>query len=332
MAVLEVEDLRVIFDNLDDSVAALTGVSFRIDPGEVVCMVGESGCGKTLSALSVLGVLPSNARVEVKRMEFLGRDLRSMSEEELQHIRGKEIGMIFQEPMTSLNPVFTIGYQIEEAILTHENVSQEEATDRAAGLLNSVGIQSPEERLGDYPHQLSGGQRQRVMIAMALACNPKLLIADEPTTALDVTVQAQILRLFRELREKHDMALLYITHDLRVVAQLADRIYVMYSGTIAEHGNVRSIYGSPKHPYTRGLMNSLPSHAKRGERLNTIAGYVPDPRARPSGCPFHPRCPEAVPRCRDDFPEMCRFEDDQFARCPVVHGSWPKTAEAEGSQ
>jgi oligopeptide/dipeptide ABC transporter ATP-binding protein len=321
---LKIEDLRVVFYGEKTHVTALDGVNLYVDAGEVVCLVGESGCGKTLTALSVLGILPMPpARVEGGRILFCGGDLLAASEAELQRIRGKEIAMIFQEPMSSLNPVFTVGYQIAEAILTHEEVSQTEAEQRVIKLLDDVGVNDPDARLHDYPHQLSGGQRQRVMIAMALACSPQLVIADEPTTALDVTIQAQILRLFRDLLKIRGMSLLYITHDLAVVAQLAHRIYVMYSGTIVEEGGTVALFRSAKHPYTQGLLASLPSRGQKGERLHTIAGSVPDPANRPPGCPFHPRCYLATKRCRVDFPEMCDFGDGHQARCPVVHGSWP---------
>jgi oligopeptide/dipeptide ABC transporter ATP-binding protein len=320
--ILEVRDLEVVFQGEETQVTALTGVDLRIHRGEVVCLVGESGCGKTLTALSILGILPPTALVRRGSIRFRGEELLGLSEGELQRIRGKEIAMIFQEPMTSLNPVFTIGHQIEEALLVHEEVPPREARQRAIELLSRVGIPAAEERLRDYPHQLSGGQRQRVMIAMALACSPQLVIADEPTTALDVTVQAQILGLFRELQRSQGMSLLYITHDLRVVAHLAHRIYVMYAGMVVEEGPAREIFGSPHHPYTEGLMASLPSRARRGQRLKAIQGNVPDPAHRPPGCPFHPRCSRSIPRCREEVPSMCMFQDGRRARCPVVHGSW----------
>lgn len=327
---LEIEGLKVSFRTGDTDVLALAGVSLRVERGEVVCLVGESGCGKTLTALTVLGILPSPpAHVDGGRVLFEGRDLLTLPEKELQRIRGKEISMIFQEPMTSLNPVFTVGHQIEETIMVHEAVSRAEARRRTIGLLRDVGIQAPEQRRSDYPHQFSGGQRQRVMIAMALACNPKLVIADEPTTALDVTIQAQILRLFRELQGLHGMSLLYITHDLGVVAQLARRIYVMYTGLIVEEADARELFRSPRHPYTQGLLASLPSRARRGERLHTISGNVPDPAHRPEGCPFHPRCPQVTWRCRQEFPQMCSFGKDHKARCPVMHGSWEALGEEQ---
>ena len=220
--------------------------------------------------------------------------------------------------MTSLNPVFTIGDQIGEAILVHEKLDEDEVKERCIGLLKDVGIPSPEERLKDYPHQLSGGQRQRAMIAMALSCNPSLMIADEPTTALDVTIQAQILRLFRDLQAKHRMSLLYITHDLGVVSNIADRIYVMYAGVIAEQGSRKDIFNEPRHPYTQGLLDSLPLRSKRGNRLYNIPGTVPDPAYKPKGCPFHPRCEYAIESCKTQFPEMCDNGEGHLSRCPVL--------------
>ena len=240
-------------------------------------------------------------------------------DEEMQKIRGRRIAMIFQEPMTSLNPVFTIGDQIGEAILIHERIDQEELRRRCIQLLRDVGIPSPEERLNDYPHQLSGGQRQRVMIAMALACHPDLVIADEPTTALDVTIQAQILSLFRELKKKRDMSLLYITHDLGVVSKIADRVYVMYAGVIAEQGNTGHIFREPQHPYTQGLLASLPIRAKRGKVLHSIPGTVPNPAYKPAGCPFHPRCPYAIDPCRSLYPALCDYGGGHLSRCPVLY-------------
>jgi oligopeptide/dipeptide ABC transporter ATP-binding protein len=250
---------------------------------------------------------------------FNGQNLLGLPEEEMQKIRGNQIAMVFQEPMTSLNPVFTVGDQIQEAIMIHEELSESETHDRSVQLLNDVGIPSPEERLSDYPHQLSGGMRQRVMIAMALACNPDLVIADEPTTALDVTIQAQILNLFEELQTKRNMSLLYITHDLSVVANIADLIYVMYAGIIAEQGRATDIFHNARHPYTMGLLASLPSRSKRGKELHSIAGTVPDPAYKPSGCPFHPRCNYAIDTCRTEFPDMCDYGKKHLARCPVLY-------------
>jgi peptide/nickel transport system ATP-binding protein len=317
---LVVEDLRVYFDTDQGVAKAVDGVSYQVGKGETVCLVGESGCGKTVSALSILGLLPQPpARIAGGTVMFKGQNLLDLAEEDLQKIRGREISMVFQEPMTSLNPVFSIGYQIEEVLTTHEQVRPKEAEKRIIGLLHDVGIPSPEERIHDYPHNLSGGQRQRVMIAMALACNPDLVIADEPTTALDVTIQAQILNLFAELQEKRGMAILQITHDLSVVASVADRIYVMYAGTVVEMGSVGQIFHEPCHPYTMGLLESLPGRRERGQELATIPGVVPDPTRKPQGCPFHPRCPYVQDSCRSQFPEMCTFASSHLARCPILY-------------
>jgi oligopeptide transport system ATP-binding protein len=317
---LSVEELKVYFFGDERVARAVDGVTYEVRKGETVCLVGESGCGKTVSALSIMRILPiPPGRVMGGRILFDGRNLLDLGPEEMQKIRGRRIAMIFQEPMTSLNPVFTIGDQIGEAILIHENPGREELRERCIQLLRDVGIPSPEERLNAYPHQLSGGQRQRVMIAMALACDPDLVIADEPTTALDVTIQAQILGLFRELKKKRDMSLLYITHDLGVVSKIADRIYVMYAGVIAEQGNTGHIFREPKHPYTQGLLASLPVRAKRGETLYSIPGTVPNPAFKPEGCPFHPRCPYAIDPCRNLYPALCDYGGGHLSRCPVLY-------------
>ncbi len=320
---LSVQDLKVYFRGEETLALALDGVSYDVLEGETVCLVGESGCGKTVSALTVLGLIPRPpAEIAGGRVLFRGQDLLKLSEGDLQKIRGKHIAMVFQEPMTSLNPVFTVGDQIKEAITVHETLAEAELNRRCLELLKDVGIPSPEEGMRSYPHQLSGGQRQRVMIAMALACNPDLVIADEPTTALDVTIQRQILGLFRELKAKRGMSILYISHDLNVVANIADRIYVMYAGVIAEQGRRSAIFHDPTHPYTQGLLASLPSRAKKGSTLHSIPGTVPDPAYKPKGCPFHPRCPHAIERCRQEFPELCDYGDGHFARCPVLCGTW----------
>jgi oligopeptide/dipeptide ABC transporter ATP-binding protein len=295
-------------------------VSYEVREGETVCLVGESGCGKTVSALTILGIIPQPpARIMGGKVFFDNQNLLELGEKEMERIRGNRIAMVFQEPMTSLNPVFTVGDQIRETIMIHEKVSEKELHARCVQLMRDVGIPSPEERLKDYPHQLSGGQRQRVMIAMALACNPDLLIADEPTTALDVTIQAQILNLFRELQRKGQMSLLYITHDLGVVATIANRIYVMYAGIIVEQGDAGDIFHAPQHPYTQGLLASLPNRAKRGAVLHSIPGTVPDPAFKPAGCPFHPRCPFAIGSCKIEFPRMCDYGGGHVSRCPVLY-------------
>lgn len=317
---LSVQDLSVYFISDGRIARAVDGVSYEVRNSETVCLVGESGCGKTVSALTILGIIPQPpARIMGGKVLFDNQNLLDLGEKEMERIRGNRIAMVFQEPMTSLNPVFTIGDQIRETITIHEKVSEKELRARCVQLLRDVGIPSPEERLKDYPHQLSGGQRQRVMIAMALACNPDLLIADEPTTALDVTIQAQILNLFRDLQRARQMSLLYITHDLGVVATIADRIYVMYAGIIVEQGDAGRIFHDPHHPYTQGLLASLPNRSKRGSTLHSIPGTVPDPAYKPAGCPFHPRCPFAVESCRIEFPRMCDYGAGHVSRCPVLY-------------
>jgi oligopeptide/dipeptide ABC transporter ATP-binding protein len=316
---LSVENLKVYFRSEDEVSRALEGVTYEVGRRETVCLVGESGCGKTVSALSILGLLPRPpGEIVDGRILFDGTNLLELDEAAMQHIRGNQIGMVFQEPLTSLNPVFTIEDQVGETIATHEHISAEEITRRCIQLLHDVGIPTPEDRLKDYPHQLSGGQRQRVMIAMALACNPEMIIADEPTTALDVTVQAQILRLFNTIQKGRDMAVLYITHDLGVVSAIADRVYVMYAGIVAEQGNRSQIFRDPRHPYTQALLASLPTRAKRGKRLDHIPGTVPHPAYKPKGCPFHPRCRHTIATCRQKFPGMCDYGEEHLARCPVL--------------
>jgi len=317
---LSVQNLSVYFIGNGRIARAVDGVSYEVRNGETVCLVGESGCGKTVSALTILGIIPQPpARIMGGKIIFDDQNLLDLGEKEMEKIRGNRIAMVFQEPMTSLNPVFTVGDQIRETIRIHERVSKKDLHARCVQLMRDVGIPSPEERLKDYPHQLSGGQRQRVMIAMALACNPDLLIADEPTTALDVTIQAQILNLFRELQRKGQMSLLYITHDLGVVATIADRIYVMYAGIIVEQGDAGPIFHNPQHPYTQGLLASLPNRAKRGAILHSIPGTVPDPVYKPAGCPFHPRCPFAIESCKIEFPRMCDYGGGHVSRCPVLY-------------
>jgi len=316
--ILYVQDLKVGFYQDGKMAIAVNDVTFFVKQAETVCIVGESGCGKTLTSLSILRLIPPNSRIIDGKIIFDGIDILKLDEESMQRIRGKEISMIFQEPLTSLNPVFTIGEQIAEAIYVHEKLSKEKIEERCINLLKLVGIPSPEKRLYDYPHQLSGGQRQRVMIAIAIACNPKLIIADEPTTALDVTVQAQILNLFKELQKSHNISLLYITHDLSVVANIADRVYVMYAGSIMEEGNVYQIFYDPKHPYTKGLLESLPQRSKKGKRLKSIPGMVPNLLNKPSGCPFHPRCRFSKEICFKVFPEIKDYANGHRIRCHIM--------------
>jgi peptide/nickel transport system ATP-binding protein len=317
---LRVENLKVYFQSAGERARAVDGISFEIRQKETVCIVGESGCGKTVSALSILGLIPSPpGEIVDGRILFSGQNLLKLDEKGMQKIRGNQISMVFQEPLTSLNPVFTIGDQLAEAVRTHKPMDTEALGRYCVQLLFDVGIPSPEQRLSDYPHQLSGGQRQRVMIAMALSCDPDLIIADEPTTALDVTVQAQILELLRYIQQQRSMSILYISHDLGVVSAIAHRIYVMYAGIIAEQGNADQIFRSSRHPYTQGLLASLPSLSKRGKRLYSIPGSVPNPAYKPRGCPFHPRCPHAILTCRNEYPEMCDYGDGHLARCPVLH-------------
>lgn len=317
---ISIHDLKVYFRGDDTVSRAVDGVSMKVGKEETVCLVGESGCGKTVTSLSILGLIETPPGEIVNgRILFSGRDLLDLTDEEMQTIRGNHVAMVFQEPLTSLNPVFTIGDQIGEAVLIHNNVDADTLHRRCVQLLQDVGIPSPEQRLDDYPHQLSGGQRQRVMLAMALACDPDLIIADEPTTALDVTVQAQILKLLKSIQTIRSMSVLYITHDLGVVANLADRVYVMYAGIITEQGNTDQIFRQAQHPYTQGLLAALPSRSKRGERLYTIPGTVPDPAHKPGGCPFHPRCIHAISQCRQELPEMCDYGNGHLARCPVLY-------------
>jgi oligopeptide/dipeptide ABC transporter ATP-binding protein len=316
---ISVQDLKVYFRSNDELARAVDGVSFAVQKEETVCLVGESGCGKTVSALSMLGLVQTPpGEIAGGKILFTGKNLLELDEPAMQKIRGNHIAMVFQEPLTSLNPVFTIGDQIGESIFIHKNIDAEAQRERCVQLLTDVGIPSPEQRLNDYPHQLSGGQRQRVMIAMALACDPDLMIADEPTTALDVTVQAQILKLFKFIQKTRSMSVLYITHDLGVVANIADRVYVMYAGIIVEQGNVEQIFQNARHPYTQGLIASLPSRLKRGKRLYSIPGAVPNPAHKPPGCPFHPRCPHAISACQKEYPEMCDYGEAHLARCPVL--------------
>jgi len=306
MPLLEVKDLKTQFFTQDGVVKAVNGVSFYVEEGETLGIVGESGCGKSVSVLSVMRLIPQPpGKIVAGQVLFEGRDLLQVSDEEIRQVRGNKIAMIFQDPMTSLNPVLTIGRQIGEALELHLHMSREEARKRSAELLAMVGIPQAEARLDDYPHQFSGGMRQRAMIAMALACNPQLLIADEPTTALDVTIQAQIVDLVKRLRDEMGMAIIWITHDLGVVAGLADRMMVMYAGFAVEEAPVKEVYADPRHPYTLGLLGSLPRLDEvRREKLQSIEGLPPDLIDLPPGCPFEPRCVYAIERCKVERPEL----------------------------
>ena len=312
---LSVKNLSTEFPVKKGIVKAVEDVSFDVDAGEILAIVGESGSGKSVTSLSVMGLLAEPGHVAGGSMEFEGKDLVTLSEREYRELRGNDMAMIFQEPMTSLNPVYRVGKQIVEAIRTHENVSKKEARERAIDMLRKVGIPSPEKRIDDYPHQMSGGMRQRVMIAMALSCNPKLLIADEPTTALDVTIQAQILDLLRRLRDDTGMAVLLITHDLGVVSETADRVVVMYCGQVVEEAEVRTLFDHPMHPYTLGLLKSIPRlEDDDSKRLYMIKGMVPNPLEMPPGCHFSDRCDSCMDICREKIPNLVDI-DGHKVRC-----------------
>ena len=313
---LEVRDLSVHFTTDEGVVRAVEHVSFEIFPGKILGIVGESGCGKSVTSLSILRLIPDPpGKIVGGEILFEGRDLVKFEEKEMEKVRGNDISMIFQEPMTSLNPVFTIGNQIMEAILFHQGVHKAEARRKAIEMLGRVKIPDPGTRIDAYPHQLSGGMRQRAMIAMALSCQPKLLIADEPTTALDVTIQDEILKLLREIQGEMGMAVMLITHDLGVVAGLADRVMVMYAGRVVEQGPIASILRRMRHPYTRGLVNSIPSLEERKKRLPTVPGQVPDAMALPVGCKFHPRCYLMIEECKKEEPPLFQVEEEHFSRC-----------------
>lgn len=313
---VEVKNLEVSFFTYAGEVKAVRGINYELKPGQVMGIVGESGSGKSVSSYGLMGIIPSPGQVIGGEIIFNGRDVTKMPEKELLQIRGKEISMIFQDPMTSLNPLFTIGNQIEESLKKHTKLTGEGRKKRMVELLTLVGINQPEKRLKQYPHEFSGGMRQRVMIAMALACNPKLLIADEPTTALDVTIQAQILELLKELKEKISMGIIFITHDLGVVSEICDDICVMYAGTIVERGSSDQIFYDPRHPYTWGLLASVPKiDSDEHERLIPIEGNPVDLIHPPAGCPFAPRCSSCMKICIGQVPPQCTVEEGHMAAC-----------------
>ena len=312
--VLELKNLRVKYELEEDTVEAVNGVNIQLKQGETLGLVGETGAGKTTTALSLLRLIDSPPGVmECDKMEICGEDVLGMYESELEHIRGTLVSMIFQDPMTSLNPVLTVGDQIAEVIKLHDKISEKEDEQKAGDMLEVVGI--PRERFGEYPHQFSGGMKQRVVIAMALACNPKLLLADEPTTALDVTIQAQVLETMKDLRKKFGSAMIMITHDLGIIAEVCDEVSVVYAGQIVEHGTLEDIFNHTMHPYTEGLFGSLPNIEDRKARLQPIPGLMPDPTNLPKGCPFSPRCKYCTEACKKDRPEKKWASDTNYVRC-----------------
>ena len=345
--ILTVRNLQTVFDTPSGRFAAVDGASFTLRAGEVLGIVGESGCGKTQLSLSVLRLVPSPpGKIVAGEIIFRGRDLLQLPEKELRQIRGNEIAMIFQEPMTSLNPVYTIGQQLIETIRLHQRLDAKAARAQAIEMLRLVGIPRADEVVDEYPHRFSGGMRQRAMIAMALSCRPALLIADEPTTALDVTIQAQILELMKELKDKIGTSIMFITHDLGVIAEMAEQVLVMYAGEVVEKADVDTLFREPYHPYTRGLIQSRPTIEDENERLEYIEGSVPDPAHKPTGCPFHPRCPDAMEVCRVAMPPVrtvrdthdergehqvrCWLHEDQASRHAALANTGTADAPADG--
>ena len=313
---LEIKDLTVSFSSEGRKVEVVSGVSLSIPQGRIVGVVGESGCGKTVTALSVMRLIPEPpGRIEGGEILFDGADILHLSDRDMRSLRGNRISMIFQEPISSLNPVFTVGDQIGESLRTHLNITRKEEKERVLDLLRLVGIPAPESRIKNYPYELSGGMSQRVMIAMALACSPEVLIADEPTTALDVTIQAGILELIDDLRVKMGMAVLLITHDLGIIAEVADTVYVMYAGKVVEHAVTRELFKHPKHPYTVGLLNSIPDLRRSKERLDAIPGVVPSPGSFPPGCRFQDRCPLVIDKCRREEPPLSEHREGHYSAC-----------------
>jgi oligopeptide/dipeptide ABC transporter ATP-binding protein len=315
VSLLDIRDLHIYFRSASNPVEVVSGLNFGIEESEIFGLAGESGCGKSITALSIMGILPRNAFAK-GQIFFKGRDLLTLDEESKRRLRGNEMSMVFQEPMTSLNPVLTIGYQIAEVLVTHRGMSKKDAMDKAAELLNSVKIPSADVRIKEYPHQMSGGMRQRVMIAMAIACNPSLLIADEPTTALDVTIQAQILELIQRLREERKMSILFITHDLGIIAENASRVAIMYAGRLVELADTSEIFNNPKHPYTIGLLESIPK--EKGTPLKPISGNVPSPEDFPEGCRYADRCIKAGSECEKQDPALIEISKGHFVRCGLA--------------
>jgi oligopeptide/dipeptide ABC transporter ATP-binding protein len=318
-SLLVVTDLQLEFKTARGVLKALNGITFDVQPREIFGLVGETGCGKTVTGLSILRLLPKSADVTHGTILLNERNLLTLSAREMETLRGREIAMIFQDPSSSLNPVFTIGAQIERVLLQHMRMNRKEAKARAAQMLTRVGLPDVERMLAAYPHQLSGGQQQRVMIAMALSCNPRLLIADEPTTALDVTIQAQILRLLRDLQQQIEFSVILITHNLGVVAQTCDRLAVLYAGRVIEIGSTREIFNDPRHPYTRGLMNAIPKPGSRGKKMAAIAGTVPSNPGAMKGCPFAPRCEHAFERCHTETPSLLHVSERHQSACFLIH-------------
>lgn len=320
--ILDINELRTSFLTDDLEIKAVNGVSLKLPKGKTIGIVGESGSGKSITALSILRLLERPGKIIGGEVNFKGKDLTKVGNKEMRDIRGNEISMVFQEPMTSLNPVYTIGQQIRETLKVHEGLGKHNGNKRGIELLERVGIPSPEQRIKQYPHQLSGGMRQRVMIAIALACNPELLIADEPTTALDVTIQAQILELMNELQDEFGMSIIMITHDMGVVAETCDYVAVMYCGKVVEYQDVKSLFKNPKHPYTVGLLRSIPRHDTDLDELEPIRGTVPSASNMPKGCRFAPRCPFATDLCREELPTLDKQGDGGEVRCWIYTDRW----------
>ena len=321
MKLLEVKDLKTYFYTDEGVVKSVDGVSFSVDKGETLGVVGESGCGKSITSMSIMQLIGKPGKIVNGEIDFKGENLLNKDKEEMRKIRGKEIAMIFQEPMTSMNPVYTVGQQIMEAVLIHEDMTKEQARERAIQMLDLVKIPDAEKRLNSYPHEFSGGMRQRVMIAMALSCNPEFLICDEPTTALDVTIQAQILNLINELKEKTGTAVMMITHDLGVISEVADNVMVMYAGQVVEYTDVDTVFEKPLHPYTQGLISCIPKLGGQEEKLSTIKGMVPSFNDMPEGCLFCPRCEYAKDICRKERPELVDLDGHQV-RCFKYTDRW----------